>query len=242
MDFIPTGYITIRDAIDRILRTTHGEDWGQQEIELEDEDIAVPGTDVGNGKPLYTRPYNRTVVAEAKQQVTKAEEKLLYEFQNGNLIPEIEEGPPVPLHYWETSGSNTTIKTGLLQLGEGAKPEDLKWQNRRLLLKVEKLEKWLTGTSVSDEDKKRKPRKHNADQDFKLRNKIETVLAAAKRLYPDPKKMPEKNQLARLLEVDDLVRPTEYKYETIRKILDGSYSASKRLDIPGYSGIDTQRK
>ena len=52
MDFIPEGYITIRDAMHRILRVTYAEDWGQQEVQLESEEATVPGTNIGNGVTL----------------------------------------------------------------------------------------------------------------------------------------------------------------------------------------------
>ncbi len=48
--------------------------------------------------------------------------------------------------------------------------------------------------------------------------------------------------MARLLLEEDAVRKTGYKDHTIRKVLDGSYSASQRLDIPGYPGIDIRPK
>ena len=52
MDFIPEGYITIRDAMHRILHVTYAEDWGQQEVQLESEEATVPGTNIGNGVTL----------------------------------------------------------------------------------------------------------------------------------------------------------------------------------------------
>ena len=52
MDFIPEGYITIRDAIYHILSATHAEDRGQQEVQLDSEEATVPGTNIGNGVTL----------------------------------------------------------------------------------------------------------------------------------------------------------------------------------------------
>ena len=52
MDFILDGYFTIRDANDHILRATHCEDWRLKEIEIESEEVTVPGTIIGNGGTL----------------------------------------------------------------------------------------------------------------------------------------------------------------------------------------------
>ena len=52
MDFILDCYFTIRDANDHILRATHCEDWSRQEIEIESEEVTVPGTIIGNGVTL----------------------------------------------------------------------------------------------------------------------------------------------------------------------------------------------
>ena len=52
MDFIPEGYITLRDAIYHILPATHAEDRGQQEVQLDSEEATVPGTNIGNGVNL----------------------------------------------------------------------------------------------------------------------------------------------------------------------------------------------
>ena len=52
MDFIPEGYITIRDATLHILRATHAEDWGQQKVQLESKEATFPGANIGNGVTL----------------------------------------------------------------------------------------------------------------------------------------------------------------------------------------------
>ena len=52
MDLILDCNFTIRDANDHILRATHCEDWSRQEIEIESEEVTVPGTIIGNGVTL----------------------------------------------------------------------------------------------------------------------------------------------------------------------------------------------
>jgi hypothetical protein len=48
--------------------------------------------------------------------------------------------------------------------------------------------------------------------------------------------------MARLLAADDAVRHTGYKEPTIRKILNGSYAASRRLNIPEYPETNIRKK
>ena len=69
MDFIPSGYINIRNALDRILRATHGDDWGQQEIGLEKDKVRVAGAFDENEQPIEGQPYDRKAIARARQQV-----------------------------------------------------------------------------------------------------------------------------------------------------------------------------
>ena len=52
MDFIPAGYINIRNALDGILRATHGDGWGQQEIHLEKDKVRVAGAFDENDLPI----------------------------------------------------------------------------------------------------------------------------------------------------------------------------------------------
>jgi hypothetical protein len=49
MDFITTGFLTIRDAVKRLLSATHGDDWGSREIVLENDATDIPGTWIGQG-------------------------------------------------------------------------------------------------------------------------------------------------------------------------------------------------
>ncbi len=240
MDFIPAGYITICDAVDRILRATHGADWGAQEIGLESEKVSIPGTRDAVGQSIEGQPYDRMAIATARKQKKKAEGQLLSALSFGELVAEIEDGPPVPKEYWQTYGARTTVITSILELGDGAKPEDVRWQHRRVLFEIEQFDVWLTGAPAAAI--KQRSRRHDLGQDALLKNKIKSVLAAAGRRWPDPSRQPGRNQMARLLLEEDAVRKTGYKDHTIRKVLDGSYSASQRLGIPGYPGIDIRPK
>ena len=109
MDFIPAGYIAIRTAVDQILRTTHGDDWGRQELELEKDETIIPGAIDDTGKPVKGRPYDRDTIAAARQQVRDAEARLLSAFKSGQLVGTIENGPPVPCEYWGSLGATTTL-------------------------------------------------------------------------------------------------------------------------------------
>ncbi len=75
-------------------------------------------------------------------------------------------------------------------------------------------------------------RRHDPLEDAALKNRIENVLAVAHRMWPNPKKWPKidvmAKELARLHG-----RELGYKFETIRKILSGTYETSVRLKIAG---------
>jgi hypothetical protein len=242
MDFIPAGYITIREAVDRILRKSHGDNWGKQEIELEADEITYPsaGADDDSLPINIGRPHDRKKVAAGKQQTRDAEGVLLTALVEEKLVAEIDDGPPVPRQYWQLSGAKTTLSTGHLQLGPAAKPEDLKWQHYRVLLKTENFDAWLNGIIGSTTETR--GRKRNVANDALVQNKIESVLAAAGRKWKKGMPLPGRNQAARILIEERSIRDTGYSEETIRKILDGTYSASKRLKIPGFPGIDPRSK
>ena len=147
MDFIPAGYLSIRDAVDRILRTTHGDDWGEQEVKFETD--AIDGSMVLDDDSLSKgQPLDRQAVAKVRQQVSDAEVSLFSAFLTGDLGANIENGPPVPKSYWKSPSARTTVSTGILALGGGAKPEDLKWQNHRVILIGDKFDAWLAGPLV----------------------------------------------------------------------------------------------
>jgi hypothetical protein len=65
-----------------------------------------------------------------------------------------------------------------------------------------------------------------------LKNRIEMVLALARRKWPDPKSRPGVKPMAR-----ELVRlhrnELGYKFDAVRRILDGTYSVSRRFGISG---------
>lgn len=69
-------------------------------------------------------------------------------------------------------------------------------------------------------------------EDAMLKNRIEMVLALARRKWPDPKSRPGVKPMAR-----ELVRlhrnELGYKFDAVRRILDGTYSVSRRFGISG---------
>jgi hypothetical protein len=75
-------------------------------------------------------------------------------------------------------------------------------------------------------------RRSDREHDALLENKIKKVLTKAKKEWPDPMKRPGIKPMA-----DELVRKygkeLGYKKSAIRQILDGSYKASRSLEISG---------
>jgi hypothetical protein len=65
-----------------------------------------------------------------------------------------------------------------------------------------------------------------------LKNLIKNVLTLANKKWPDPEKRPGIAPMAKEL-VREHGKSLEFKLETIRKILAGTYPASKHLGIPG---------
>ena len=97
-------------------------------------------------------------------------------------------------------------------------------------------------TPAEPSDKQEKPqrnRKRDVEADAKLRNRIENVLAKTRREWGGPKKRPAIDVMARELERldrDPKLPHKErlgYKFQTIRKILKGTYKTSVRLEIAG---------
>ena len=86
--------------------------------------------------------------------------------------------------------------------------------------------------AIAEPDAARHERKQNAEQDALLRNQINTVITKARSKWPGPKKRPTVRAMAK-----ELCRLHKKElglsFETIRKILDGTYSASQRLNISG---------
>ncbi len=143
MDFIPTGYITARSAVDSILRKRHGEDWGQEELRLENVSTPVPGAIDDNGQAVEGQYYDREAIKAGREQTMEAEEELLAALRRGELTANIEDGPPVPIDYWSSGGATTTVQTGILELGSAARPKDLKWQHSSILFSCELFDDWV---------------------------------------------------------------------------------------------------
>jgi len=97
----------------------------------------------------------------------------------------------------------------------------------------------LTPEPSDKEEKPQAKRKRDVGADAKLRSRIENVLAKARRKWRDPKKRPAIDVMARELERldrDPKLPHKErlgFKFETIRKILKGTYKTSARLKIAG---------
>ena len=235
---VPTGYLTISEAVSALLQRTHGKNWGQREIEYEDEEITIPGAFTDEGKPVRGQPLDREILAVAHQQGQEARSQLGTALANGNLTALIEDGPSVRPSYWSQPQAETTLITGRLELGNFPDPEISRWQHRRVLLTQKQFDAWLK--NIPGIGMEARGRRQNSDKDTIVKLKIESVLAAAKRLWPEGKPRPSRNQAARRLAKEGSVKETGYSEETLRKILNGTYPASRRLGIRGFPGIDTR--
>ena len=93
--------------------------------------------------------------------------------------------------------------------------------------------------NVPDANQEKSNRKRNVETDAILKNRIEMVLAAARRRWPDPKKRLAIDVMAKDLERLEREQKLPqkkrhgYKFETIRKILSGTYKTSIRHKIAG---------
>ena len=86
--------------------------------------------------------------------------------------------------------------------------------------------------SISEKGQKSPVRKRDAIDDAKLRNRIEGVIAAAKRKWPHATNRAAIKAMARELERSHGGK-LNYKREAIGKILRGTYQPAKRLKIGG---------
>lgn len=78
-----------------------------------------------------------------------------------------------------------------------------------------------------------KPQRHHDPlEDAALKNRIEMVLATARTEWPDESKRPGIRPMAKHL-ANAHRKKLGFNFETIRHILRGTYTASKRLDIRG---------
>ena len=100
-----------------------------EKIELKPEERDVPGTADADGKPLRGRPYDRKGVSLMRKQSNEARSSLLEALQNKELEAIVDSGPLVPMEYWSTNGSATTVHTGALSLGPATKLEKIKSGN-----------------------------------------------------------------------------------------------------------------
>lgn len=171
------------------------------------------------------------------EQAQEARADLLEALQNKEFEAMVDRGPLVPIEYWRTNGAATTVHTGALSLGPATKPEDQKWQHYRVLLKAAKFEAWLKD-SFPDSTITKRSRHRDIDANAILGNNIATGVQAARRLWPDDALCLGRNEMARELAGHPSLRDIGYGEQTIRKILNGSYGPSRRLDIQGLPGVD----
>jgi hypothetical protein len=79
----------------------------------------------------------------------------------------------------------------------------------------------------------RHPRKTKSEEDLRVRNQIEAVLAAHRRRWPDPATRPAVRQQARILhtQLRNTRPPLRLSEESIRQILSGKYGPMIRMGI-----------
>ena len=94
----------------------------------------------------------------------------------------------------------------------------------------------VDGTTGSEQavkqEKSRRNRSRDVEMDAKRRSRIRMVLAIARREWPNPKNRPEIDVMAKELERQHK-NEFGYKFQTIRKILKGTYEPSGELGISG---------
>lgn len=79
------------------------------------------------------------------------------------------------------------------------------------------------------EPTRRKQRKKDAEADANLTNRILAVIAEARRKWPDSAKRPPASEMAEQLA--GMAKRQDFKPETVRQIIRGSYRPMKRLEI-----------
>ena len=117
--------------------------------------------------------------------------------------------------------------------------QDRRYGNYYAVLKRENWEEWKAKQEISKYESPQRNRKTDVVADRMREIRIKKVLAITRRRWPDPKRRPEIDLMARELERLDrepkLPHSEQhgYKFETIRKILRGTYKTSVRFDIAG---------
>ncbi len=135
--------------------------------------------------------------------------------------------PPVPFHIVPHAASADRYRV-LKDGGKAAESAPVYVLRDELV----RFTKWLSGAIPDLQQKPRAKHKRDVEADAARKNLIERVLAKARRIWPDPKKRPEIDVMAK--ELERLHRKElGYRFEAIRKILKGTYSVSVRLGIPG---------
>lgn len=100
----------------------------------------------------------------------------------------------------------------------------------------------MTTTELVSAAKSRRARQHDPAEDAVIRDKIETVLAEARRRWPCLDEVPGRNKMSRILAADERIKRLGYTEHTVRKILGGDYPAARRLNIPGYLNDGSENK
>ena len=206
--FVPTGYLTIDQAIDRVVDLKSG-DTGP--LLTEEEAAEVLRQLLYADRVTWVTITDYGTLIETPKHICGGEQ--WYEvlqsgrikFAHGHVLSNPVSGRPlIPRDALEAAFEpDRAVK-------EEPQPEP--------------------GPSKESQDKKPSSRKHDAIDDALLKNRISNVLALARDRWPDPKRRPGYKPMAKEL-VRAQGKSLEFKSETVRKILAGTYSASQRLGI-----------
>ena len=102
----PKGYISIPDAVDRVLRTLHGEPktvpWSEKDL---DQEQKAEG---------FTLALDKAVLDRGRERDTEAQDWLITRLSAGRLVAEVGD-VEVPAEYWTCYGAHTTAHTGIFQ-------------------------------------------------------------------------------------------------------------------------------
>ena len=147
--------------------------------------MTVPGAFTDEGEPIRGQPLDREVIVAARQQENAARARLATALTNEDLTASIEDGPSVRPWYWSQPQAVTTLITGILELGNFPGPKISEWRHSRILLRQKQFNAWLR--NIPGIDMEARGRKRNAHNDMIMKLKIESVLAVAKRLWPEGK-------------------------------------------------------